>query len=227
MRTRAKVPVLGDALIETQKVMLTRVEALPDGNLRATNHACGMYARADRSMAETWFPPGFVAAMHDQSYVLQTSVEADGSLRLRAEVDAVRLGWDPAQTGGAMPQGTKDAGVVDSDGDGHPGVTVWVRAPIFGTVEVYMVQHSLTTIDGAWTDDDTVRGQARVTRLEQRVVGASNPLFRTNVPLEPIAEGSWFSLRRVDPATTCATLEQVAPSEPGTVAAVKAGLGPP
>lgn len=226
VHTRARVPLLGDALVETHKVMLNHIEEQPDGQLRARHLACGMFARSNRRLTETWFPPSFLEAMGDQSYGIEVGTQAEGTLSLRAEVDAVKLGWDPVLSGGSMPQKAGEAGVLDSDRDGRPGVTVWVRAPVFGTVEVSILQHSLTTIQGTLSDADTARGQARVTHLEQRVIGASNPLFRTNVPLEPVAEGSWFSLRRVPPDTTCASLEQVAPSEPGTPAAVQAGLGP-
>ncbi|MCK6504458.1 hypothetical protein L6R53_13825 [Myxococcota bacterium] len=220
--TRAQVPILGEAVVETHKVMLATVRRDPAGALRQSHVACGMYARSNRRVAETWFPPSFVAAMHEQEYGLQVRAEAAGE-HVSATVSPVHLGWDPGQSGGVMPRQADAPGVVDGDRDGQPGVTVHVRAPLFGQVSVYVVQHSVTALDGWRHDPDTIRGSARLARLEQRALGASNPLFATNVPLAPDDDRSWFSMRRVPEGTTCLDLDRVEAPEAGTPASERAG----
>jgi hypothetical protein len=219
--TRAQVPILGEAVIETHKVMLATVRQGPDQALRQKHDACGMYARSNRRVAETCFPPGFIAAMHEQEYGLEVEQDTRG-LHLRATVAPVHLGWDPQAAGGEMPQRADAPGVVDGDHDGQPGVTVHVRAPLFGQVSVYVVQHSVTALDGWRQDADTITGRARLATLDQRALGASNPLFATNVPLSPDDGRSWFSMRRVPEGTTCQDLDRVQPPQPGTPAAERA-----
>ena len=226
--TRAQVPILGEAVVETHKVMLAQVRRQADGALRQEHVACGMYARSNRRVAETWFPPGFIAAMHEQEYDLEVQdgpggPDGQGGQRIRATVSPVHLGWDPQASGGLMPLRADAPGVVDGDSDGQPGVTVHVRAPLFGQVSVYVVQHSVTALDGWRQDADTITGGARLAKLEQRSLGASNPLFATNVPLTPDDTRSWFTMRRVPAGTSCEDLDRVSPPQAGTPAAERAG----
>ena len=223
--TRLKVPLLGDTVVETHKVMLAHFRADASGGLQAEQRACAMYARSNRKMAETWFPATFIAAMATQRYPVQVGQTADGKLSLRAELSPVRLGWDPALSPGGMPQEADDPGVVDADHDGQPGVTIHVRAPLFGTVGVFMVQHSVTLLEGQLDSPDRGGGRARLLHMEQRNLGATNPLFGSNVHPVPDPSGSWFSLDRVPEATTCATVEQAAPARPGSPAADAAADG--
>lgn len=217
--TQARVPVLGDSTIETHKVMLAVVERGVDGRLTQTQSACAMYARSKRKTVAPVFPPGFLLSMPSQ----RSAVAVDPSTgRLSADIDPVYLGWDKGQGGGVMPQKAEDPGVTDPDRDGKPGVTVQIQAPVFGTVDVYMVQHSVTWLDGGFEGPDLVRGRAGLSLLEQRVIGASNPLFAVNVPLIPQDSGGWFSLRRVPDGTACSGLDAVAPPEAGTPAGDKA-----
>ncbi len=217
--TRAHVPVLGDTVVETHKVMIARFSEEGDGGLRAWHTACGMHARSSRRLARTWFPQSFVDALADQTYPVEVEQHADALPTIRAHVEPVRLGWDPAISGGSMPHEADEAGVVDVDHDGHPGVTLYVQAPIFGDVRVYVVQGSETWIEGRFETPDRITGSARLVDLDQRVLGASNPLFTSNVPITPDDGGSWFTMQRVPEGTTCTTLDAVAASPAGSPAA--------
>lgn len=222
--TRVKVPLLGEAVIETHKVMLARVETQADGRVQQSHTACAMYARSTRKIAQASFPPSFVAAMHDQSYDISVQPEGAG-WRLRAEVEPVHLGWDPKLTGGVMPRHKDAPGVIDADHDGKPGVTIFVKAPIFGQVEVYVVQLSETWIDGLLQGDDLVTGRARLAALDQQTIGASNPLFISNVPITPDDDMSWFRMARLPAGTTCQSLDAVSPPLAGTPAADRSEHG--
>lgn len=217
--TRAEVPVLGASLVETHKVMLARIERDGRGAYTQSQTVCGLFARSRRKAAEPVFPAGFLRAMPDQSSPLRFDAEEG---RLRVEVEPVRLGWDPRQSGGSMPREAGDAGITDADGDGQPGVTLMVQAPLIGQVSLYVVQHSQTWLDGAFEGPDRVRGRAGLSLLEQRTIGASNPLFRTNVPLKPVSDGGWFQLSRVPEGTSCAELDAAAPPPAGSPAADRA-----
>ncbi len=217
--TKAQVPVLGASTIETHKVMVARIDRQSDGSLMQSQSACGMFARSKRKTVAPIFPPGFLAAMPSQRSVVDFDLTSG---RLKTEVDPVLLGWDSALAGGVMPRDADSPGVIDGDGDGAPGVTVQVQAPVFGTVSVYLVQHSVTWLDGAFEGPDAVRGRAGLTLLEQRTIGASNALFAVNVPLVPEDAGGWFSMRRVPDGTSCAQLDTLAPPEVGTPAGDKA-----
>jgi len=216
--TQARVPILGDVRVQTQKVMLAHVDEQPDGSLVQQHTACAMYARSNRKLAETWFPPSFVSAMRDQRYTITAMPEA-GGLHLHSQVSPVVIGWDPALAGGGMPRKLDDPGVIDADLDGEPGVTVHVRAPLFGQISIYMVQSSQTSIDGWAKDTDTIVGTAQLDHLDQRTLGASNRLFATNVPLAPDDHDSWFRMVRVPTGTTCATLDAASPPLAGSPAA--------
>lgn len=217
--TQAEVPVLGASLVETHKVMLALIEPDGRGAFTQSQTVCGMFARSKRKTAEPVFPAGFLKAMPDQRSHLRFDA-AQG--RLQAEVDPVRLGWDPRQSGGSMPREAGGAGITDADGDGQPGVTLMVQAPLLGQVSLYVVQHSKTWLDGTFEGPDRVRGRAGLSLLEQRTIGASNPLFRTNVPLKPVSDGGWFQLSRVPEGTSCAELDAAAPPPTGSPAADKA-----
>lgn len=104
---------------------------------------------------------------------------------------------------GALPENEDDARVLDSDGDGRPGMRVEVNLGALGEHTVQMVGVGRTVLLGK-ADADGARGKVNV-RTQERVLsglpmGASPPASQID------ANKSRFLLKKVT-AQSCAALE--------------------
>lgn len=94
-------------------------------------------------------------------------------------------------------------GDEDIDGDGNPGMTVSVDAPMCAG-EIY-VAHRATTRSFASRDRDGLRGRSRVS-IEQRVLGTSNACLAMGAKdTQEVVRGP-FAYVRVPDGTTCDSL---------------------
>jgi hypothetical protein len=90
--------------------------------------------------------------------------------------------------------------------DGDPGGTILLDAPVFGEVEVYIIQRAHSVLEGSWTSPTSAGGRATILDYAQRNIGASNRLFVSNPSIKPDSARSTWSMVRVDAGTTCAQL---------------------
>ena len=196
--SRAKVPVFGwTGSVTTSEVLveLTRTEA----GWVQRHRVCDV--RVDGQRGQTTIPDAFVAALPDKQYPVRL-LAADGGLRYVADLGLDHLGYDPA-VAGRLPRKPGDPGVLDADGDGQPGVTVRVTAPVAGSSDIYVVQRGSMRLVGEVGPDGTVRGRIEVGLLEQRTLGATNFMFAGSPPIEPVPEESWFTIERVPDDAPC------------------------
>ena len=87
-------------------------------------------------------------------------------------------------------------------------MTVGVRAPLFGEVDVYMIQLAHTWLRGVVETADLIEGKADVQLLEQEIIGAENVLFIRKTNLRVDLERSSFKMTRIGDGATCADLEE-------------------
>lgn len=164
--------------VRTTSVLLHTVRASGDGLVVETRY-CSV-EQAPLGRVRTSLGPAFVAAMP----VLESSLSADpgeggpGAVRIadRAMVLGADLD-DPAYD--PLPTDDDDPRVVDSDGDGHPGVTVEVDGFVSG--QVYLVQRLVRGLRGTVGSDGRMTGTV-TGEGDQVVIGASNAILKTFTP---------------------------------------------
>lgn len=95
-----------------------------------------------------------------------------------------------------LPKRRADPRVVDAEGNGRPGATIEFGGLVRGLVDV--VQRSRSRLEGRILGPDYVEGRVRW-RVEQKVLGATNPLLRLAPLTRPLddPERSWFRMTRV------------------------------
>jgi hypothetical protein len=202
--TDATVPVLGDSAVLSHRTNIATIRRL-DGRWLQHHTTCDVTAITERAIAVPIIPDSFVKTLPDKTYVLQIE-EVDGQLRYAADLQIEVSGYDGSEPL-PIPIDAADPRVFDHDEDGHPGVTVGVRAPLFGEVDVYITQLAHTWLRGVVETADLIEGKADVQLLEQEIIGAENVLFIRKTNLRVNQERSSFTMTRIADGATCADLE--------------------
>lgn len=203
IRTATQVPFFGETIVETRSVL--RVEVVSDAQgLRQRQKVCAVNVHSNAKAATTTIPQSFISALPSKEYeIYQQAI--NGRWRFSADPGPDAVGFDPALA--QIPSGARDPGVLDPDGDGHPGATVNLKVPVFGRVDVYVIQRGHSLLDGEVTADGRVSGQVEVLLLEQRTLGASNPLFVANPPVR-VLEDNPFTMVPVPDWSTCEDISE-------------------
>ena len=200
--TAAHIPVLGDTVVETERVNLVRIVE-QDGEILQHHKPCTVEAESQQLIGETTIPDAFVKSLPSKTYPV--SLSWDGvTWTYAADLQPERMGY--AESATRMPTKLDDADVKDTDVDGEPGVTITIRVPVFGAVDAYLVQDAHTLLEAGVVGAETITGQANVQLLEQNIIGASNPLFATQPTVTPVAERNTFVLERVPDGSSCLDL---------------------
>jgi hypothetical protein len=212
---RVRVPILGSTTVLTRQVSLARVVPTPDGGWEQSHVACAIGAESDSSFTSTSFPAGFLAAMPPKRYPLRVTDEGD-RWRVYADTGRLTIGFhpEPSVDAGAaaasIPSNAGHPSVFDWDEDGLPGATITVRAPLFGAVDVFVVQSSRGVLDGSLRVVDgvatAVEGSFRLEDYAQATIGASNPLFHTTPRATFLPEQSHLTMSRIGDDATCQDL---------------------
>ena len=206
LATVARVPLVGAQRSVTRSLLLVEARRTGQGWTQR-QRVCDV--RISGGSARMDVPDAFVRSIHVRELASRFPA-ADGA-RYRADLGEERFGFDPALTGGAVPRHGRAPGVVDSDRDGSPGVTVVGRFPLFGRVRIFFAQRSHLVLDGRRTAPGRIDGRLDVLALEQRTLGASNRLFGRNIRVDPDEERSGFTLVAVPQVRNCEELKGVAP----------------
>jgi hypothetical protein len=203
--TLTRVPLVGSERSVTASLLLVEVERRGDGWVQHQK-VCGV---AVRSRLRMTVPDAFVHSIPARTY---TSVRAGAgeARRYTADLGVEAIGFDPSLTGGELPKDGAAPGVLDSDGDGHPGATVVGHFPLFGRVRLYVAQRSHLVLTGRQTGEDRIEGGVEIRLLEQRTLGASNGIFRRTLETRPDPATSGFVMVRTA-ADDCDALREEAP----------------
>jgi hypothetical protein len=180
--TETKLPVIGTKQVHTVSWSLVSLSQDGSGWIQE-QRVCSVDVRGG-GPARTTLPPAFLAAMPRQRFPVEVGE------RYRADGGPTALGME---SDAALPMSPEDPAVLDSDGDGHPGVTVWVDVPMLGRVDMYVAQRAHTVLDGVVTGTGA-EGIAVVKRMEQRTLDASHHLLVANPPIVPVEGASRFRL---------------------------------
>lgn len=202
--TFSRVPVLGDKPGLSVSWLQVSVAEDPDGVLRLRHRPCAVDMHGAGDAAKVRVAPSFLEALGTKEYRLEPA--AGGGFSGDFGPDAV--GWDPVAADGVLPATVGDPGVIDWDRDGQPGATVHVDVPLFGSVQMFLVQRSRTRIAGDWEGAGVARGSVHSDYIEQFTLGATNPLFRLRTHMRPDPARSGFVLVPVPTGTSCAALKR-------------------
>lgn len=200
----SKVPVAGTTSVTTRSLL--RVQLVQDAvGWTQRQEVCAVDI-ATTTRATTILPQAFVEAVPVTSYPVQLIRDGEG-WRYAADPGPNHIGFDPGVTGGAVPRKKGDPGVVDFEGDGHPGATVLLDVPVIGSVRMYVAQKGWSRYAGTIGTDGVISGGVETLLTEQRTLGASLGLFAVDPQTTPVPESSRF---RIEPVTTTASCKALA-----------------
>lgn len=211
--SRTQLPFYGfarSATVSTYRIEIQRV-----GSRWVQSHqVCAARIEGGSAFVRTELPDRFVQALERRHYpvTLAPAGSADEERwAYRADMGLEYVGYRPRgpDGGGAdeLPRAAGDPSVIDWDGDGNPGATVWLSVPFFHG-ELYVVQRGRSLLEGHLARDGTGEGRVRVRQFGQRVIGA-RPWFLGRTPsIEPDPERSGFRLSRLPDDATCASLNR-------------------
>ncbi len=197
--SRARVPVVGWTPSVTVSVVLVDLVRTANG-WEQRQEVCDVRMESHKRRGETTIPDAFVASLPPKRYAVELTSSEDG-LSYVADLGIDTLGYDPT-VAKELPRKPGDAGVLDTDGDGKPGVTVRVSVPLIGGADIYVVQRASMRLVGEVVADGMVKGRIEVDTFEQRTLAATNFMFKGSPDIEPVPEESWFVMRRA-PGATC------------------------
>lgn len=195
-----RVPLVGSDRSVTRTLMLVDVQRSGDGWTQRQT-VCDVAIASSR--VRMTVPDAFVDAFPTRSYASTFAAGEEG--RYRADLGTEHIGYDPRETGGALPRDADAPGVLDSDGDGQPGATVVGHFPLFGSVRLFIAQRSHLVLRGRQTAADRIEGTVEVRLLEQRTLGADHRMFRRTPEVRPDPASSRFAMVRTE-ARTCEDL---------------------
>ena len=105
----------------------------------------------------------------------------------------------------SLPTDPNDPRIVDSDGDGNPGITVTIKVSDAISGELYIARREIFSYEGTLVGPDRIEGVV-IDESEQLVIGASQPMFnveRTDWGQHPDPNKSPMLLVRVDESWDC------------------------
>ncbi len=214
IRSTTRAPFVGDVAVQSRSLFRVAIDQTESG-LQQQHALCDLRITTDAKAATTTIPRAFVDSARKASYPVELAPGEDG-LVYTADPGPDALGYDRAR-GSDVPTESDDADVLDHEGDGHPGGTVELKVPVFGTVEVYVAQYAHTRFSGTLTETGGVAGRAEVLALDLRVLDASNVLFARSRPASPVEDASRFEIVPLGEAASCdALIARWDGSGPGT-----------
>jgi hypothetical protein len=190
MVTETQIPVAGKREVVTLSYAHIDFEER-DGKWIQNQKACAVVVEGGR----VTFPDTFVASIPAQSFPVSWT---EGTYAVDPGPTFVGLSGPTAE----LPEEPDDPRVVDQDGDGHPGVTVYMNLPVFGQLEMYVVQAAHSRLSGQVTDG-RIEGSVDIPRFDQRTLGASMKVFAKTLPTRVLPGRSTFRIIP-DPGRKCA-----------------------
>jgi len=201
--SRSKVPVAGTAQVTTRSLVRLQL-ARTESGWEQRQHLCAVDIRSD-TKADTVLPPAFIEHVPPERYPVQFERRGQ-TWTYSADPGPKYIGYDPERSGGRVPESKKEPGVVDHEGDGHPGATVLLQVPVLGAVRLYIAQKGWSRYQGRVVSDSLIEGRVQVMTTEQRTLGASVSLFAANPTIESVPERSRFRMVRIDEDRDCSAL---------------------
>ncbi|NCG19830.1 MAG: hypothetical protein GWP91_12550, partial [Rhodobacterales bacterium] len=175
--SEAKLPVLGKIRASSETFALAYIRKV-DGVWQQEHKACKVTTDGG-SLVSTRLPDAYSANLPGRKYPLSVT-ESDGGWRVASDWGQMAYGW--IGTCANMPVEEDEPCVEDSDKDGHPGVTLNAKLPLFAWVEIYMAQTTHVALSGKVDSVDLLSGVLDIKRSDSNVLAASNRLFTRDPP---------------------------------------------
>lgn len=186
MATVAYVPIIGQVRSVTESRAILEVE---EGV--ATHKTCAVHV--DAEMGKTRLSEGFLGALPE----LQYPFEPEGK-SLELDMGEVAVGYDPEL---GFPNHLGHPGVLDSDQDEAPGVSIILEIPLLGQVTLLVAQRTRSTLRGVEVEPGVWRGQTSFADFEQVILGSDHKLLSEPPPLTPTLGD--FILRELPGPLSC------------------------
>jgi hypothetical protein len=217
----SKVPFAGTTEVITRTLLhVSLVQS--GGTWVQRQQVCDVKVLSD-SRSKVLLPETFIRSLPIQEYPISIAAD-EGAWSYRADPGPSVVGYDPARTGGGLPLDANAPGVLDPDRDGQPGVTVLLDIPVFGSVQMYVVQRGHSKYVGRF-QGSVATGSVEVVRVDQRTLGASFPPFAANPEVSPVPSRSRFRMDRIVQAADCQALKRDWKGDFGVGDSLKARAG--
>lgn len=207
--SHARIPVLGTTTILAHTVFQATVDG-PAGEQVLHTRPCKLNPQTTRNIATTTVPQAFVDHLPSKHVPMVMVRGSGGGWGFTGDMQPQDVGWTRERytptRAALVPQDKDHPAVLDFEGDGHPGATVRLDAPLFGEIEIYVVQTAHTQLSADVGDGEIISGHADPQGFAQRTIGASNRLFVSNPDITLDPAQSSFRMARVPAGTGCAAL---------------------
>ena len=197
----SKVPVVGKVTTDSVGYLLLDIEQDAD-ELTITSTVCDLRIDSSVKKVRTIVPDRFVNGL--DSHTRRAKLERDdGQIRFVAPKKYTTVGVDLRNTQyETLPEDPDDPRVLDSDRDGHPGMTLRIEGVIRG--ELYVIQRAWDvmrgTLDGHRHIDGLIKwGNEQVLLDSSSIFLGSQPPSRPH----PKAVRSYFRTTRLSDDATC------------------------
>lgn len=206
MTSQSNPPVIGKVTSKTITHLV--VEARQNGDrVELKAETCDITMANNVDIVDTVVPDAFVRAI-PTSRRTGRLVRTDGDVRLEIDRSWTVFGANLRQTESeTLPQSDTDHRVVDTDDDGHPGITIRVSGLVSG--KLYLVQRAWDRYSGRMTDEGHFTGTVDW-HVEQSVLG-SNSIFLGSSPAaepHPDDQKSHFTMVRIPDDASCQWLNR-------------------
>ena len=201
--TRTRLPLIGWKSSETTSDLLVDIGKGADGTRWQRQEVCDVRVSSQGAFARIVIPDAFVASLPIKRIPIELTPRSDGTVAYRADLGVDEVGFDSAAAEGKVPRRPDDPGVIDGDGDGKPGATIRIEAPVLGPAELYVVQRGSMILSGALLAEGGAAGTVTLGPIEQHTIAASNELLVSSPRIEPVSAESWFRLTPVAPTAGC------------------------
>ena len=194
-------PIVGEVTART--ITYLKVDLRQEGRtLRLANQTCDIDIDSDSRAIRTVIPTAFVEAMPDgrrRGVVVASEEGPQMHINRQRSVLGARLRQPVFER---LPTSSDDPRLVDTDGDGHPGVTVRIEGLVDG--ELYLVQRAWDAYTGQLQSPTSITGTVSW-ETEQSVVGSTSMFLRSQPPTRPHADDrrNRFEMVRIPERASC------------------------
>mgnify|MGYP006969398207 CR=1 FL=1 len=206
--TVADVPVIGEVYAQSRLITIHDLDH--DGErLHGGGQICHLEIDSGSSVVETKLPAAFVRSLPEPEVDARVFVK-DGRLELRQKKRPVVVGAElkkPKRE--RLPRDKDDERVRDTDGDGHPGVTIEIEGLVNG--KIFVVQRSWTRLAGNKRVDGSFAGRLSFNN-EQSILDATSSMLETAPETKPVPSRSWFRMAELPKGASCE--DAIAKAEP-------------
>ncbi len=201
--TLVNAPVIGQIPTTNRAVLLWDLVQGEDGSVTILQTTCDLTLQSESQFSEMIIPDAFVAAISPYSKAGTVDFTSNPPLLNVPpfpEVHGAKL-TDPLSE--PLPTTGDDPRVVDADGDGNPGLTMFVSGMVDGAI--YVVRRNVVGIVDATVFPDRMEGLL-IWSQEQVVLGSDNPILAENptqIEVDPDPNKTHFTCVRIPEEWGC------------------------